>query len=258
MTDSVQFDPATQFVHDCMRARLRPEDAAIVHTYCEDVFRQGRRDHVVRAMETLRLLSNKKLLTPQTRLAETGDLGEVGLTLRNAGYDCQGVEGDLRKQMQMPDASLDLLLSLEVFEHLQDIPPDHWRETAIFHGNGAQAFAKECGRLVKPGGHLLLTTPNATSLFSLIQLAEGQAPMLWRQHVREYTMAEVTTHFEAAGFVLEHIETWFAYHFLHPHDIESLENRYLKPLGASCEHRGDDAAYIFRRLGAPASPIPAE
>lgn len=249
MTDTTEFDAATQFVHDCMRARLRADDAPMVHRYCEGVFQEGRRDHVVRAMETLRLLSNKKLLTPETRLAETGDLGEVGWTLCAAGHDCQAVKGDVRKQMLAQDASLDLLLSLEVFEHLQDIPPEDFRQTAIFHENGAQGFAKECARIVRPGGHLLLTTPNATSLFSLIQMAEGQAPMLWRQHVREYTMAEVTAHFEAVGFVLEHCETWFAYHFLHPHDIESLENRYLKPLGASCEHRGDDAAFIFRRVG---------
>lgn len=249
MTDTTGIEAATQFVHDCMRARLRPDDAQIVHSYCEGVFNEGRREHVVRAMETLRLLSNRKMLAPETQLAETGDLGEVGLKLRAAGYDCQGVGGDVREKMLAHDASLDLLLSLEVFEHLQDIPPKTWRHTAIFHENGAQGFAKECARIVRPGGHLLLTTPNATSLFSLIQIAEGQAPMLWRQHVREYTIAEVTAHFEAVGFVLEHIETWHAYHFLHPHDIESLENRYLKPLGASCEHRGDDAAFIFRRVG---------
>jgi len=248
-TPAASVDPATAFVHDCMRLRLRDDDTPIVQRYCRDVFEDGRRDHVVRAMETLRLLSRRRLLVPGSMIAETGDLGEVGGALNHAGHRCKGVLGDLRTAMDAADASIDLLLSLEVFEHLQDIPPPHWRDTAVFHENGAASFARECARVVRPGGHLVLTTPNATSLFSLVRIIEGEAPMLWRQHVREYTLAEVQSHFEAAGFVLEHVETWYAYHYLRPDDIPHLEARYLAPVGASREHRGDDAAFVFRRLG---------
>lgn len=242
-----KIDDATRFVHDCMRERLVDGDAPIVHAYAACVFAEGRRDHVVRALETLRLLSDRDLLRPGMAVGETGDLGDVGEALVQAGHPCAPLRGDLRVRIEADDRSIDLLLSLEVFEHLQDLPPAHWRESSIFHENGARAFAAECARIVRPGGRLVLTTPNATSLFSMIQLLEGKAPMLWRKHVREYTIGEVRAHFEAVGFVLEHVETWYAYHFLRPSDLPPLLARYLTPLDVSHQDRGDDAAFIFRR-----------
>ena len=42
-------------------------------------------------------------------------------------------------------------------------------------------------RALKPGGILILTTPNIASLFRRLRLLLGEQP-IYRYHVREYTM----------------------------------------------------------------------
>jgi 2-polyprenyl-3-methyl-5-hydroxy-6-metoxy-1,4-benzoquinol methylase len=117
----------------------------------------------------------------------------------------------------------------------------------VYDGSGVKRFAEECWRVIKPGGSLVVTTPNACSLFSIIELLERRAPMLWRQNVREYTLSEITQIFEEVGFQLAYSTTWFVYHFLDPADIEPLARRYLDTVGASREGRGDSMCFVFTK-----------
>jgi 2-polyprenyl-3-methyl-5-hydroxy-6-metoxy-1,4-benzoquinol methylase len=60
----------------------------------------------------------------------------------------------------MPDKTYDLLIAGEIIEHLVDT--DH--------------FAAEAHRILKPGGHLILSTPNLASWYNRIRLLRGLVP----------------------------------------------------------------------------------
>jgi 2-polyprenyl-3-methyl-5-hydroxy-6-metoxy-1,4-benzoquinol methylase len=68
--------------------------------------------------------------------------------------DILWIEGDLNEPLPAAEASFDAVISTEVIEHLEN----------------PRAVFREFRRLLKPGGVLLVTTPNQESLRSLLSL----------------------------------------------------------------------------------------
>ncbi len=65
------------------------------------------------------------------------------------------MQADLNLPLALPDSSFDVILSTEVIEHLEN----------------PRATLREFFRLLRPGGHAIITTPNQESLRSLLSLA---------------------------------------------------------------------------------------
>ncbi len=99
------------------------------------------------------------------RLLDVGcSSGAFLLTARQLGFQVEGVEPSVDaartaraagltvftgylEQAQFPDVGFDAITLIEIVEHLRD----------------ASALLRECARILKPGGILLITTPNAHS-----------------------------------------------------------------------------------------------
>ena len=103
------------------------------------------------------------------------------------------------------DESFSTVLCCELLEHLYEDP---------MHMMG------EINRILKPGGHLVLSTPNICSLRAVGAVLLGYHPGLFHQyikpnesgdieprHSREYTPRDVQQLLQAAGFSVERLET---------------------------------------------------
>lgn len=105
-------------------------------------------------------------------LADVGcGSGDLWRTLRGSFQACTGVDAvrydglppemdfvaaDLDAgRLPLPDASADAAAAVEVIEHLEN----------------PRAFLRELARIVKPGGWVVVTTPNQLSALSLLTLA---------------------------------------------------------------------------------------
>ena len=107
-----------------------------------------------------------------------------------------------------PDGRFDMVLCCELLEHLS-FDPMH--------------MMAEINRVLKQGGHLVLTTPNITSLRALEAVLQGSHPGLYSayikpdaqgwaepRHNREYAPPDLKALFESAGFEVTLMETgWY-------------------------------------------------
>jgi 2-polyprenyl-3-methyl-5-hydroxy-6-metoxy-1,4-benzoquinol methylase len=94
--------------------------------------------------------------------------GSLAASLREAGYDAHGVDiggagaallgaayhdADLNGRLPFGDALFDVVLSIEGIEHLED----------------RYRYLRELHRVLRPGGTLILTTPNIVSVRSRVR-----------------------------------------------------------------------------------------
>ena len=104
-----------------------------------------------------------------------------------------------------PDGHFTTVLCCELIEHLYADP---------------MHLLSEVNRILRVGGHLVLTTPNIASLRAISAILQGYHPGLFPQYIRpagsgevaprhnrEYTPREVHQLLEDAGFEVERIET---------------------------------------------------
>ncbi len=123
--------------------------------------------------------------------------GRMRAMFRDAGV--QLVEWDLEQApYPLGDTEFDAVVFTEVFEHLRDYPI---------------RSLKEAWRILKPGGILCLTTPNAAYLINRFRLLAGQnvasplgdwiGGLVYARHAREYTVEEIRALLEQSGFVVE-------------------------------------------------------
>nr|WP_260765080.1 class I SAM-dependent methyltransferase [Mycobacterium sp. SMC-4] len=84
-------------------------------------------------------------------------------------------------ELPLPDSSVDVVVNFQVIEHLWD----------------QGQFVAECGRVLRPGGVLLISTPNR------ITFSPGRDTPVNPFHTRELNAAELTELLESAGLVVQ-------------------------------------------------------
>jgi glycosyltransferase involved in cell wall biosynthesis len=148
-----------------------------------------------------------------------------------------------------PDESFDTVLCCELIEHLFADP---------------MHMMAEINRVLKPGGHLLLTTPNLGSLRAIAAILQGYHPSFFpayirprkegkegeeteARHNREYVPMEVQHLFTNSGFEIVRLETGEFIDVPHPELswIEHLLDRYSLNNGL----RGDGIYALGRKTG---------
>ncbi|SAK70587.1 putative S-adenosylmethionine-dependent methyltransferase/MSMEI_2290 [Caballeronia hypogeia] len=150
-----------------------------------------------------------------------------------------GTRHDLRhRPMPFPDGSVDNIVCLEVIEHISDI---RYRQATTL--DGIFYFLEEVFRVLRVGGRALISTPNAASLWSMMQVLREQPPMMYEWHFREFTMSELRQIVEHCGFKVVAHNAEYAWHLW---DF-SFITRFLEETRFSCANRGDDQFIVIEK-----------
>lgn len=203
--------------------------------------------HAVRFRETAKVFG--PYLETARHIIELGGHGRIGLFVEETfGIKCSCYEAELREPYNLPSEAFDVVLCLEVIEHLKDRVTQEDRQSDIecWNYSGVLNLLSESHRILKPGGVLLMTTPNATSLDTIKCILAGDHPFLFDPHVRELAPKQVKAFGEHAGFTLEKFGTFFAWTEC-SQELRQKISKMISDLGFSPANRGDDAYYVFRR-----------
>jgi glycosyltransferase involved in cell wall biosynthesis/SAM-dependent methyltransferase len=150
-----------------------------------------------------------------------------------------------RDTFPYPDAHFSTVLCGELIEHLFEDP---------MHLMG------EVNRILKPGGHLVLTTPNVAALRGVSAILQGYHPGFFHayvkpsesgevdaRHNREYTPREIHSLLENSGFAVALLETG---EFLdQPHPEFGWVRHMLERYRLETELRGDGIYAVGRKTG---------
>ncbi len=175
--------------------------------------------------------------------SETGERFECDIDLFDAERD----------PFPYSDGYFSTILCCELIEHLPNDP---------------MHMMMEINRILKPGGHLVLTTPNITSLRAVAGILQGFHPMLFpayirpresgeveARHAREYSPNEIKALLAVSGFEVTLLETGPFREAPTPELswVEHLLDRYILPR----EHRGDGIYAVGRKSGPAKERYPA-
>lgn len=185
---------------------LRYEDGKKISDYMKE------RYHRVRVALALQLLDmeflpEKRHLIQVLELA-SGD-GSIARLLKKSGYNVWGSDivleqlEELKKQeihitrvdvsekFPFSDSTFDAIVAGDIIEHVFDV----------------DIFFKECYRVLKNGGLLIITTPNLAALQDRIRFLFGYSPKqiqpcheFYKLHIRPFTLKLLCKTYEDYGF----------------------------------------------------------
>jgi SAM-dependent methyltransferase len=203
--------------------------------------------HYLRNCQTMAAILNQTtaLHEPSIRVLECGGLSLIGKFLNAFGYNIRTTSTDLRYSIDASDSEFDIVLSLEVIEHIKDQTEESFSDLVLFNGSGVQQYCREMARVTAKGGFVVLTTPNPCSVKSVLNICEYKPPELFRPHVREYSREELVSLMK--GFDLVAYDTHFSFFLLGDGGLRA-SRKVFEALGVSVQDRGDDHFMLFRRV----------
>ena len=195
----------------------------------------------------------KHVLPGQTlKVLQVGGHSDFDVKLRHvfAGLtDLDRTWGDLRTERYGADDRYDLVISMEVVEHLHDVPNPADPFPDVVSESGAKWHHDQCFRALRPDGILFLTTPNATSMANIWQMFIEKMPMFYRPHFREYPALDMLEQLKTAGFEVDRFGTanvwptlWDGNSF-----VDSQVKSCLRNAGASEDNRGQSTMILARK-----------
>lgn len=142
--------------------------------------------HDSRYIQSLIYLQN--IIVPQSRILNLGQAGTFDLVLQTLGVYCDTTPFDIRYPFPIESEQYDLILMMEVIEHLKDQEIADIGKTGSFESTGILNALNEAKRVVVPNGHLFLTTPNVAGYKSLFRLLNQEHPFTYPLHTKELTI----------------------------------------------------------------------
>lgn len=200
---------------------------------------------------TLEFLKSNELLKEGSSILDCGGNSTFIKNYLNkncSGLSVESTSSDLRYDLDLPSNTFDLVLCMEVIEHIKDQDSSLIEDIAAFTGSGIKNLISECARVLKPGGSLLITTPNIHSYRVLNNwLYKGNEIFNYRLHPRElsykYIEGIVENLFSSYSYVF--YNSWETFEL--PEEIIKNYEEMLTNFGFDTTNRREDDLFFLCR-----------
>jgi hypothetical protein len=149
---------------------------------------------------------------------------------------------DVRKQIVLPGPSnIDLILFMEVMEHLNDIDSADIATISTYMASGINGFLQNLKPYMQAHTRLFITTPNVDGYKCIMNLLQGVHPYFYSPHHRELSTHDVANALAANGYRCLDIRTYIVWnhHGVPREKIIAIE-KLIKEIGNKDINRGDD------------------
>lgn len=188
--------------------------------------------HALRFKLSLEWLKHK--MPEKASVLEVGGGGCFTPLLKAQHPDAELAETRGSLHEWQPRDQYDMVLLMEVYEHINDVFPKG-KEAHEWAGSGAATLLEKLWFATKPGGWVFLTTPNAASHLAMQRIIDGGSGFIYRPHVREYTMEEVILALQTAGFRVNDAEALYSW------------SKYRPLIRGTYPHRGDNLFVLAQK-----------
>ena len=157
--------------------------------------------HLTRYKQTLKYIIPH--ITNNMSILDVGGEGDLIKTVLNSVFTNINVENtdcDLRYDFITKLQEYDLIISLEVIEHIKDRDSPCIELISTQYNSGIWNFFINCNRLLKKDGILFLTTPNVNSIVSICSSLEYYHPCIYKPHPKELSLQEIFTYCNKCDF----------------------------------------------------------
>jgi hypothetical protein len=218
--------------------------------------------HRRRYFQTLSVIES--YLKPNMNILDAGgggDMMQTFLSWYEESIVVENLGGDFREDFKnLNREKYDLILSLEVVEHLSDRIEVSKFDNASTYFTGIHSFYINCFSLLKDDGIMITTTPNVDGWSGLTRLLLFESAYMWHLHTHEYGLKELQNIVVSAGFSIVSSTTanyyWSRGNIAAMNEVKNLLTTKYPNLA---KDRGDCQVVVAKRLpNAKPDPILAE
>lgn len=213
------------------------------------------RGHLKRLKESFNFID--KYLKDGQDIIDIGSYGHFTKILSNfyqSKFELSNFE--LRDNFPIDSNKYDMVLCMEVIEHLKDKDSNNIEYISSFRYTGILNLLCEMNRILKNDGILFLTTPNLNTYISILKILNYENPYFFTPHPRELSINELKRLLDKTGFKIIEMDTknvWNGYSIesdRYSNFISKIED-FSEKNGFSSSLRGDDIFIVAKKVKNP-------